>query len=60
MSLVRPKLSLPDHHPTPQSLVYSKNVHRTVFDAHFVVSLGAEVNNNKRRVSIDYRNPGGG
>ena len=32
---------------------------RSVSDAHFVLSLGAKVNNNKRRVSIVYRNPGG-
>ena len=36
------------------------NGHRTVFDAQFVLSLGAEVNNNKRRVSIVFRNPGVG
>ena len=41
---------------------YVKNIartyKRTLVDAHFVLPLGAKVNNNKRRVSVVYTNWG--
>ena len=33
----------------------SRTHERTFVDAHFILSLGAKVNNNKRRVSIIYK-----